>query len=274
MTATTPVDPGAEPIVRSVAHVMGMPISLALRGRHAADEAGRSAWIEVMASLREADLVFSTYRPESVISRLGRGEIGPGDCPPEVAEVLALGERATEQSGGAFAVRRPGPDGAPVLDPSGVVKGWAAERAYRAARIAEGYLNAGGDLVLTGPPRSWRIGIEHPADPRGLLTVVAVGTGGIATSGRAHRGAHLWDPATGRAAAGRCQATVVGPTLTWADILATAAAVAGPDRLDRSGWPPGYEVLLAEPDGTASVSAGFPALLADDLPPLRTVELP
>lgn len=254
-------------VTARVRMLMGLPFSLHLRCGSEAD--GEAVADGIWARLARDEQIFSTYRPDSEISRLAVGSLSPAACSPVVREVLALAEEARERTGGMFDVR-----GAGRLDPSGVVKGWAAERAYRAARIAEGYLNAGGDLVLTGPPRSWRIGIEHPADPRGLLTVVAVGTGGIATSGRAHRGAHLWDPATGRAAAGRCQATVVGPTLTWADILATAAAVAGPDRLDRSGWPPGYEVLLAEPDGTASVSAGFPALLADDLPPLRTVELP
>ena len=90
---------------------MGMPISLALRGRHAADAEGRAAWAEVMADLRAADRVFSTYRADSVISRLGRGELALADCPAEVAEVLALGEAAERDSGGAFSVRRPGPPG-------------------------------------------------------------------------------------------------------------------------------------------------------------------
>lgn len=256
--------PGA--VTARVTMLMGLPFSLHLRGGSEAD--GAAAADEIWARLAGDEQIFSTYRPDSEISRLAAGSLTPAACSSAVHDVLALAEEARERTGGVFDVR-----GAGSLDPSGVVKGWATERAYRAAQVTDGYLNAGGDLVLTGPPRSWRIGIEHPADPRGLLTVVALGTGGIATSGRAHRGAHLWDPATGVAATGRCQATVVGPTLTWADILATAAAVAGPDRLDRSGWPPGYEVLLAEPDGTAHASAGFSALLGDDLPPLRTVEL-
>jgi thiamine biosynthesis lipoprotein len=70
---------------------MGMPISLALRGRHAADDQGRAAWAEVMAALRVFDRTFSTYRDDSWISRLGRGELTLADCPPEVAEVVALG---------------------------------------------------------------------------------------------------------------------------------------------------------------------------------------
>ena len=116
MTATLPAR-------RYVEHVMGMPISLALRGRHTDDTPAVTAWTAALAELRRADRVFSTYRADSAISRLGRGEITLADCPPQVAEVLALGEAAERDSGGAFAVRRGG-----VLDPSGVVKGWAAER--------------------------------------------------------------------------------------------------------------------------------------------------
>jgi thiamine biosynthesis lipoprotein len=107
---------GDEPTARYVQHVMGMPISLALRGRHAADEVGRAAWSEVMELLREADAVFSTYRADSAVSRLGRGELTLADCPPEVTEVIELGEQASRSSGGAFSVYRPGPEGRIVLD--------------------------------------------------------------------------------------------------------------------------------------------------------------
>ena len=107
---------------RRVEHVMGLPVSVALRGRHADDGRADDAWAAVVADLRESDRVFSTYRPDSVISRMSRGELS--DVPPEVAEVLAIGERARIASGGVFDVVRDG-----VLDPSGVVKGWAVERA-------------------------------------------------------------------------------------------------------------------------------------------------
>src|SRR5690242_16934891 len=104
---------------------MGMPISLALRGRHVDDRRARDAWVDVVADLREADRVFSTYRADSAISRLGRGEITLADCPPEVEDVLELGQIARVQSDGAFDVRRTTATGETVLDPSGVVKGWA-----------------------------------------------------------------------------------------------------------------------------------------------------
>jgi FAD:protein FMN transferase len=72
----------ASPPVRHVEQVMGMPISVALRGRHADDVRGRAAWLSTLAVLREADRVFSTYRADSVVSRLGRGELDLDRCPP------------------------------------------------------------------------------------------------------------------------------------------------------------------------------------------------
>jgi FAD:protein FMN transferase len=173
---------------RYVEHVMGMPISLALRGRHTDDDAARAAWAEAMAVLHEVDRVFSTYRPESFVSRLGRSEIGLEDCPPEVAEVMELGAAAERDSGGAFSIRLPGPDGTSALDPSGVVKGWAAERAAEPLRTLDDTdfcLSAGGDMTCrTLDPTSlpWRIDGEDPADPTRVLAVVPVFTGAVATS--------------------------------------------------------------------------------------------
>ena len=99
MTPVAAADPAT---VRYVEHVMGMPISLALRGRHTDDHAARFAWAETMRVLHEVDLVFSTYRPDSFVSRLDRGEIGLEDCPPEVVAVVAWGAAAARESGGAF----------------------------------------------------------------------------------------------------------------------------------------------------------------------------
>ena len=117
---------------------MGMPVSLALRGEHSDDALALGAWAEAVATLRDVERVFSTYRPDSAVSRLGRGELDLSMCPIEVAEILAIAERARVESDGAFDVRRPGPDGADRLDPSGVVKGWAAERATRPLRQIAG----------------------------------------------------------------------------------------------------------------------------------------
>jgi thiamine biosynthesis lipoprotein len=243
---------------RYVEHVMGMPISLALRGRHADDVRGRDAWAAAMAVLRHADAVFSTYREDSFVSRLGRGEITLADCPPEVADVLALGEQARLESHGAFDVHRPG------LDPSGVVKGWAAERAAAPLRDlpdTDFCLSAGGDLVcrtLDPGAAPWRIGIEHPLDPQRILAVVPVHTGAVATSGTAHRGAHLVDARTGRPPRGVASVTVVASSLTWADIDATAAYAQGPDAAAWLGTRPGRTGLVVWADGSTTTVTGPP----------------
>ncbi|MGY2874072.1 FAD:protein FMN transferase [Marmoricola sp. URHA0025 HA25] len=226
---TTPVVGARPDATRYVDHVMGMPISLALRGRHTHDHQALEAWSEVMADLREVDRVFSTYRPDSHVSRLGRGEITVADCPSEVVEVLALGHRARLESGGAFDVRRRAADGRVVLDPSGVVKGWAVERAaawLHALGDTDFCLSAGGDMVChVEDPDSpaWRIGIEHPGDTTRLVDVVELRQGALATSGAAHRGDHIVDARSGRVPARVASVTVIAESLTWADIDATAA---------------------------------------------------
>ena len=248
------ITPAVVPSARRIEHVMGMPISVALRGRHASDDRADAAWASVMAVLHDTDRVFSTYRDDSVISRLGRGEITPDGCPPEVGEVLAIGAAAREASGGAFAVRRDG-----VLDPSGVVKGWATERAAAhllALPDTDFCLSAGGDITCrtvdpAGAP--WRIGIEDPHDPSRLVAVVPVHTGAVATSGTARRGAHVVDARTGAAPAGLASVTVVGDSLTAVDVDATAAFALGPDG---EAWLAGRghrAVVIVRADATTAV---------------------
>ena len=256
----------AQPVGRRVEHVMGMPISLALRGRHADDARGEAAWQQALASLREADRVFSTYRADSFVSLLDRGEIEPEDCPAVVGEVLALGEQARVGSAGAFDVRRPGADGRTVLDPSGVVKGWAVQRAaaaFAALPETDVCLSAGGDLVcrtvVPGSP-GWRIGIEDPRDPSRTVAVVPVRNGAVATSGAARRGAHIDDPRTGGTPTYFASVTVVAPDLTDADIEATTAFVLGAGAEEWLGARPGRAAVLVRPDGTLQVLAPRPAL--------------
>jgi FAD:protein FMN transferase len=247
---------------RYVEHVMGMPISLALRGRHTDDAAARAAWGQTMAVLRAVDRVFSTYRTDSAVSRFGRGEIDLDDCPDEVAQVIALGLVAERESGGAFALWRPGADGTAVFDPSGVVKGWAVERAAAALRElpdTDFCLSAGGDLAcrtLDPDGRGWRIGIEDPHDPRRVVAVVPLHDGAVATSGAAHRGQHVVDARTGRPPAGVASVTVVAASLTDADIDATAAYAQGRDAARWLSGRPGRTGLVVWADGsTTSVPA-------------------
>ena len=237
---------------RYVEHVMGLPISLALRGRHLYDEHAKRAWSEALEVLREADRVFSTYRADSYISRLNRGELDVADCPPEVGEVVALGEQARIESFGAFDVRR-----SAGLDPSGVVKGWAVERAARALdQLADTdyCLSAGGDMTCRAAGLDdWRVGIEDPHDPGKLAAVVPIRNGAIATSGLNHRGNHITDARTGSTPTALASVTVVYTSLTQADIDATAAFALGPDALAWLQTRPNRTGLVILADGTRRV---------------------
>lgn len=216
--------------------------------------------------LHRADEVFSTWRQDSAISRLRRGEIGVQDAPADVAEVIAACAAAREASCGWFDPwAMPG-----GFDPTGYVKGWAAQRAVAALAAlapADGcsgaMVNAAGDIASTGrlpTGEPFRIGIADPASPRRLAEIVEL-TGTIATSGSYERGPHLIDPHSGMPAARVASASVTGPDLGMADALATGLAVAGPDGLDFVEAIAGYEGLTIGFDGTRRSTPGFPLAL-------------
>jgi hypothetical protein len=84
-----------------------------------APDRGRAAWARVMAELREVDAVFSTYRPDSFVSRLGRGEIALEACPPEMAEVLARASWPSGSPGARSGSAGPDPPARPCSTPPG-----------------------------------------------------------------------------------------------------------------------------------------------------------
>ncbi len=214
------------------------------------------------AVLHRADEVFSTWRQDSPVSCLRRGEISLAQAPPEVAEVARRCAAAREASGGWFDPwAMPG-----GFDPTGYVKGWAAQNALAEfseppdAVIRGVLVNAAGDIASSGGMghgQPFRIGIVDPAAPRRLAGVVEL-TGTIATSGSYERGSHLIDPHTGRPAARAASASVTGPDLGLADALATALAVAGEPGLALIGPLTGYAALLIGHDGSRRWTEGFP----------------
>jgi thiamine biosynthesis lipoprotein len=210
-------------VIERVEHVMGMPVRVVVR------DAGcdPAAIDSVFAWLRFVDAMFSTYRPGSEISRLGRGELALANAHPLVREVLARCEELRIETRGAFDAR------APLrgrVDPSGYVKGWAVERAVArlsAAGARDLCVDAGGDVCVRGGP--WRVGIRHPRRRDRVAAVLELRDGAVATSGAYERGPHIVDPRTGRPAAGTLSVTVVGPDLGTADAYATAAFGLGAD---------------------------------------------
>lgn len=230
-----------------VRHIMGMPIGIDVRDPEDVDVEPAFAW------LREVDATFSTFREDSEISRLDRGELTLADCRPEVDAVLSRCLALARSTRGYFSVRPAG-----RLDPSGLVKGWAvAEAAERlAAAGAERFcINAGGDVVARG--RRWRVGIRHPEDTARLAAVLAVEDLAVATSGEYERGAHIVDPHTGRRPTGLLSVTIVGPDLATADAYATAAFAMGADGPAWTASLTGYDALCITSDHRVLSTPGF-----------------
>ncbi len=217
---------------------MGTTVTLDVRDPEVSPQRLESALATAVAVLHEADRVFSTYDPDSSISRLRRGTAALAECPADVAHVLAVCDVAYAQTEGWFdAWAMPG-----GVDPTGLVKGWAAQRALRALTrhgIRHAVVNAAGDLAVTGNASGrddgsgWRVGVLDPGNPGRVLDSVRVTGTGVATSASYERGPLAIDPDTQQPVQRLASATVMGPDLVLADAYATAAVAHGPDAL---GW--------------------------------------
>ncbi len=242
-----------------IVYVMGTAVVFDIR-----DAAGSGGLRAAVDWLHHVDETFSTYRLESPISQLGRGEITLADVSEEVRSILLLCERLRRETNGAFdALAVPAPHGT-TLDPSGVVKGWAIERAADTLE-QHGHrhflINGGGDIAIRGtaaPDRPWHIGIRSPHDMHALAaTIDARGPFAVATSGSYERGAHIVDPFTGAPVAELASVTVTGPDLTLADAYATAVYVMGEVGLEWINDKPGYEGCVIAHDGEKRTSDGW-----------------
>jgi thiamine biosynthesis lipoprotein len=243
--------------------VMGMAVSFDLCGPVKAST--RGALDDVIGWLHHVDATFSTYRDDSQISRLGRGEIPLTGVTDEVQNVLRTCLDLSRSTAGIFDVFSiPAPNGT-TLDPSGYVKGWSIECAagmFIDAGLTDFCINAGGDVAVRGQPSSdepWRIGIRHPDFADRLATYVDLcGTWAIATSATYERGAHILDPRSGLAVTDLASATVLGHELGTVDAFATTVFVMGTDGLDWIEDLDGFEAYIITHDGIASWTSGFP----------------
>jgi thiamine biosynthesis lipoprotein len=238
-----------------VEHCMGTTFTIDIRDAGSWSE----AIDDVVHWLHRVDATFSTYRATSDISRIRRGELAVMDADPMVADVLDRCARMQHETGGFFT---PLPGG--QIDPTGLVKGWAIERAsdlLRAAGSTNHAVNGGGDMQLAGeaePGRVWTVGVVDPRDRTVVLDTVSGSNCAVATSGVGERGAHIINPFTGRpAVGGLTSATVVGPRLTEVDAYATAAFVMGPPAI---GWIeslPGHEAMVVAEAGAIHCTRGW-----------------
>ena len=188
----------------------------------------------VQAFFIEVDNELSTYKPDSAVNKLRQRKLKIEDAPVMVQEVWRGCEKAKELSFGAFdpwAVEG-------GFDPSGYVKGWAAQKAadmLASAGCEMVQVNAAGDIALRGGP--WKIGVVNPDNRSEIVQVFELTDENIATSGHYEKGAHIKDPHTGIIAIGAKSGTVIGPDGGITDALATALMVDGDEAAQWIGNP-------------------------------------
>lgn len=252
---------GEPAIMKYTRLIMGMPITIEV-----VDAPEGDAIIEdVFAYFQRIDERFSTYKPDSEISRINRGELKEKEWSDDMHIVFMLAEETKQRSHGFFDIRHPKAtsDGKTYYDPSGIVKGWAI---WNAAQLIteRGFLNffvdAGGDVQTSGKNFAgdrWSVGIRHPFQQDATVKTVFLSGEGIATSGTYIRGAHIYNPKTGNAANEIASITVIGPNVYEADRFATAAFVMGGDGIRFIETLPDLEGYAIDANGVATITRGF-----------------
>ncbi|TGV64420.1 FAD:protein FMN transferase, partial [Mesorhizobium sp. M2D.F.Ca.ET.160.01.1.1] len=148
----------------------------------------------------DVDRRFSTYRPDSEISAINRGDIPVRGWSGQMIDVMRIAEQTRRETAGYFDIHRP--DGA--LDPSGIVKGWAIRNAaeiVRRADVGDFFIEAGGDIQSCGRNASggdWSVGIRNPFHADEIIKVIYPRGCGVATSGTYARGLHIYNPRADR----------------------------------------------------------------------------
>lgn len=237
---------------------MGMPITVCLANAGA----GQADIDAVMSWLASVDERFSPYLATSEVSRINRMNAGgceSGQLSDEMLTILRLCEQTKQETNGYFDAVRSG-----VFDPSGLVKGWAIERAsalLSARGLTNHIVEAGGDAQVVGhnaERQPWRVGIRNPFRRDEQVKILALSGRGIATSGTAVRGRHIDNPLTGAAVeTDLVSLTVIAATVYEADRFATAAFAMGRDGLAFIAGRPGLEGYAIHADGIATATRGF-----------------
>lgn len=236
--------------------IMGMPIRIEIGDVRATDADIASVFTYFIS----IDEQYSPYKSTSEVSRINTG-LHQSQWSDDMKHIVELCEQTHKETHGYFDAYHDG-----MFDPSGIVKGWAINNAAQILRdrlCHNFYIDAGGDIQVSGlneEHRPWRIGIRNPFHRDEIIKIIAVTTQGVATSGTAIRGNHIYNPVTGKAVDGDIVSlTVIGPNVYDADRFATAAFAMGRSGVTFIESLKGYEGYMIDTDHQATFTSGFDA---------------
>lgn len=214
--------------------------------------------------LEELDHRFSHYSDDSEISAWQAGDHLPEQSRAEIDHVLARCADLARDSHGVFSATDPRTGS---LDTAGFVKGYAIARASGLLRehgAGNHVVGVGGDVQCSGrasADRPWRVAVQDPARSHAVLAMIDATDVGVATSGRAERGDHIWsvswDNVSSVDESAPASFTVVGPSIEFADAYATIGFAMGERGLDWVAQHEGYRSVLVRGDGTITADAAL-----------------
>lgn len=233
-----------------------MPVTIEI----AETEAKQEYFDKVFDYLAHIDEKFSTYKKDSEISRINRGEISPDKYSEEMKTVFKLSEDTKRETEGFFDIQKP--DGS--YDPSGLVKGWAIYNAgllLKKCGCKNFFVDVAGDIESSGKNGEggdWSVGIRNPFNKKEIVKVLYPKGKGVATSGTYIRGSHIYNPHTKKAVeTDVVSLTVIGPNVYEADRFATGAYAMGNLGIQFLEKLPGFEAYAISKEGVATMTSGF-----------------
>lgn len=234
--------------------IMGMPSTINIVDKNATDEAVN----EVFSYFHFIDKKFSTYKKDSEISLINRGELRVEKASAQIKKILYLCEETKLKTNGYFDINING-----NIDPSGLVKGyaiWEGSNILRKKGYKNFYVEIAGDIEVLGKNekgKKWRVGIQNPFNVNEIIKIVELKDKGIATSGTYQRGNHITNPKTGEESDEIASITVIGPNVYEADRFATAAFAMGEKGIEFIERLKGFEGYMVKKDKVSVMTSGF-----------------
>lgn len=232
--------------------IMGMPITIKLFDKNA-----RALLKVCFDYFRQVDARYSTYKPDSEISRINNG-LPRTKWSPEMKKVLKLCDETKALTRGYFDIEHNG-----KFDPSGLVKGWAIHNVSHILlkrKVGAFCIEAGGDVQVHGEDSNgpWTIGIRNPFNISEIIKRVRLTSEGVATTGTYIRGEHIYNPHNPKAQLNTIKSlTVIAKNVFEADRFATAAFAMGAQGIGFIKTLPGLEGYMVLDSGLATYTRGF-----------------
>ena len=171
------------------------------------------------------------------------------DANPEMTDIVLEGDKVHSKN---TAVK---------LDLGGYAKGYALDKAAAKLRqlgIKNALINIGGNIIAIGQhgDQPWRVGIQHPRQPKPMATLDLADGWAIGTSGdyqryfeqAGKRYCHIINPRTGYPAQGTQAVTVLIPPSEHAGVLSDVASkpifISAPDQRDDAAQAMGIQYYL------------------------------